>query len=505
MALYVSTNVSSLNANRNLANATNSLDTAYRRLASGLRINSARDDAAGLQISNRLTSQINGLHQGNRNAQDGISYSQTAEGAMDEMVGMYQRIRTLALESANGSNSDADRKAIQQEVTQLCHEITRIAEDTTFGGIHILNKSITTPTDFQVGANANEIVSIDLTSGFRLDDAFMKLYNDATSTEQSLLMSAVPRTVSFNQGGTSPVFDVTADYFAPEGQYAIKVSQLADSTAVKKSFPSSGDTFGDGGTMTFSIGSGTGARSFNVAVADTDTLADIVQKINTASGNFGLAATLVSDGDGTSSLTLTSSLKGEAYKNLTVNTLGAAELSPFSFSVSGSGASGGWDAEKIGQDTIVDISGETLKSAGNTVYSSSKGLTIAANRLSDTQDGTPNTPFVATDITVNPEAMFSVETAANAQNTLAVVDKFIACIDSKRAELGAVQNRLESTIRNQTNVAENISDARSRIRDADFASETAVMTQQNILQQASQSILSQANQRTQVALSLLQS
>ena len=504
MALYVSTNVSSLNANRNLANATNSLDTAYRRLASGLRINSARDDAAGLQISNRLTSQINGLNQGNRNAQDGISYSQTAEGAMDEMVGMYQRIRTLALQAANGSNSAEDRKAIQQEVTELCHEITRIGEDTTFGGIHILNKSITTPTDFQVGANANETVSIDLTSGFRLDDVFMKLYNDAASdpAEQSLLMSAVPRTVSFNQGGSSPVFDVTADYFAPDGQYAIKVTQMADSTAVKKSFPSSGDTFGDGGTLSFSIGSGGGARSFNVAVTDTDTLADIVHKINTASGNFGLSATLGSNGDGTASLTLTSSLKGDAYKNLTVNTSGAAELNPFSCSVSGSGASGGWSAEKIGQDTIVDISGETIRSADNTVYSSSKGLTVAANRLSDS-DGSGG--FVATNITVNPDALFSVENAANAQNTLAVVDKFIACVDSKRAELGAVQNRLESTIRNQTNVAENVSDARSRIRDADFASETAAMTQQNILQQASQSILSQANQRTQVALSLLQS
>ena len=155
MALYVNTNVSSLNANRNLANSTAALDVSYRRLASGLRINSAKDDAAGLQISNRLTSQINGLNQGNRNAQDGISYSQTAEGAMDEMTAMYQRIRTLALQSANGSNSQADRDAIQQEVTQLCTEITRIGEDTTYGGTHILNKSITTLTDFQVGANAN--------------------------------------------------------------------------------------------------------------------------------------------------------------------------------------------------------------------------------------------------------------------------------------------------------------------------------------------------------------
>ena len=305
MALYVNTNVSSLNSNRNLANATNSLDVSYKRLASGLRINSAKDDAAGLQISNRLTSQINGLNQGNRNAQDGISYAQTAEGAMDEMTTMYQRIRTLALQSANGTNSPADREAIQQEVNQLCEEITRIGKDTTFGGTHILDKSITTQTDFRVGANANEIISIDLTQGFRLNDVYTTVYNASTAAEQTVLESAVNNT------------------------------------------------------------------------GDTTTYTDAIR--------------------------------------------------------------------------------------------------------------------------------FDVSTQAASQDTLAVVDKFVAVIDAKRAELGAVQNRLESTIRNQTNVSENVSDARSRIRDADFATETAAMTQQNILQQASQSILSQANQRPQIALSLLQS
>ncbi|WP_019001053.1 flagellin [Succinimonas amylolytica] len=307
MALYVNTNVSSLNANRNLANSTAALDVSYRRLASGLRINSAKDDAAGLQISNRLTSQINGLNQGNRNAQDGISYSQTAEGAMDEMTAMYQRIRTLALQSANGSNSQADRDAIQQEVTQLCTEITRIGEDTTYGGTHILNKSITTLTDFQVGANANEVISIDLTDGFRMNDVYTTIYTDANTTA----------------------------------------------------------------------------------------------------------------------------------------------------------------AEKTQLDSAVANTGDTSAHAAG--------------------------------------IHFDVSSQTAAQDTLAVVDKFVAVIDAKRAELGAVQNRLESTIRNQTNVSENVSDARSRIRDADFATETAAMTQQNILQQASQSILSQANQRPQIALSLLQS
>ena len=235
MALYVSTNVSSLNAYRNLASATGSLDSVFKRLASGIRINSAKDDAAGLQISDRLTSQINGLSQGNRNAQDGISFCQTAEGALDEMTNMYQRIRTLAIQSANGTNSAADRKAIQQEVSQLCEEITRIGNDTTFGGTHILDQSLTAPAEFQVGANANETVSIDLTSGFRVDDVFQKLYSEADSAERTCFLSA-----GFGNGfecdwnGHSPAFDVEPDPSAPSGEYNIRVVNKLEPTTVLK-------------------------------------------------------------------------------------------------------------------------------------------------------------------------------------------------------------------------------------------------------------------------------
>ena len=309
MALYVNTNVSSLNAKRMLSNSTNSLDTTYKRLASGLRINSAKDDAAGLQISNRLTSQINGLEQGNRNAQDGISYAQTAEGAMDEMTTMYQRIRTLALPSANGTNSAKDREALQQEVTQLCTEIDRISKDTTFGGEKLLDGS-KGQVDFQVGADANQKISVSLALG-----------------------------ASKNKG-----FDIE--------------------------------------------GVATVAKNKAGAAVNTD-------------------------------------------------------------------------------DTAVGA----------------------------------RTGF-STDA-VSKKKVFNIATAEDAQKVLENIDGFISTVDSKRAELGAVQNRLESTIRNQSNVSENVSDARSRIRDTDFATETANMTQQSIIQQASQSILRQANQRPQMALSLL--
>ena len=326
MALYVNTNVSSLNAKRMLNNSTNSLDTTYKRLASGLRINSAKDDAAGLQISNRLTSQINGLEQGNRNAQDGISYAQTAEGAMDEMTTMYQRIRTLALQSANGTNSDKDRGALQEEVNQLCAEVDRITQDTTFGGEKILTGE----------------QSVDIT------DFSLK----------------------------------TAD------------PQVNRASA----------------TVDFQVG------------------ADANQKISVNLGN-----------------------------------------------------------KKNGADGIVGFTVADLAYANG----------ATANTKDVTKGGYLKDNSVGTGLT------FDISTAAGAQNTLANIDKYIQAVDSKRAELGAVQNRLESTIRNQSNVSENVSDARSRIRDTDFATETANMTQQSIIQQASQSILSQANQRPQLALSLL--
>ena len=335
MALYVNTNVSSHNAKRNLSNSTSSLDTTYKRLASGLRINSAKDDAAGLQISNRLTSQINDLEQGNRNAQDGISYSQTAEGAMDEITNMLQRVRTLALQSANGTNNAKDRIAIQQEVTQLCNEINRVSVSTTFGGTKILN-----------GDGGITVAGTGT-------DAFKATGNKA--------------------GDKDIVFQVGAD-----------ANQ----------------------TIGVDLGLKNGA-GFDIA--------GLTSNLTKADGTAFKQADITADGTG----------------------------------------------------TFVAIS------------------------AADSSTGKANVAF-------------DVTTADSAQNVLAVIDKYVQTVDSKRAELGAVQNRLESTIRNQSNIKENVSDARSRIRDTDFAVETANMSQQNILQQASQTILSQANQRPQIALSLLQ-
>ena len=324
MALYVKTNVSSMNAQRMLSNSTTALDNSYKRLASGLRINSAKDDAAGLQISNRLTSQLNGLEQGNRNAQDAISFAQTAEGAMDEMTTMYQRIRTLAIQSANGTNSQGDRDALQREVTQLCAEIDRITKDTTFAGERILTGTKSTNND--------------------LGDA-----------------------------------DVVDNYSRASAQVEFQVGGSADQT------------------ISILLGNGTDELGYSVA--------DVAKSI-----------------------------------------------------------------------------GATKDAA----------ITAAATAYLKTDDTGVSTGLV-----------FNISSAQASQNVLGVIDQFITRVDTKRAELGAVQNRLESTIRNQSNVAENVSDARSRIRDTDFAVETANMAQTSIIQQASQTILTQANQRSNLAISLL--
>jgi len=276
MALYVNTNTSSINAQRNLNKSTNALQSSYTKLASGNRINSAKDDAAGLQIANRLTSQINGLTQGNRNANDGISMCQTAEGALDEVTNMLQRMRTLAVQSANGTNSDSEREALQAEKEQLASEIKRIGEKTTFGG-NVTLFAASKGFEFQVGAQKDDTISVTFNS-----------------------MSAM------------------------------------------------------------------------------------------------------------------------------------------------------------------------MKDSAKTALSA-----------------------------------LSLSTASASQSAIAALDTMIKNVDSFRATLGATQNRLESTISNQENIIENVSDARSRIKDVDYASETAKMAQQQILQQASTSMLSQANQKNSIALNLL--
>ncbi|MBA6389464.1 flagellin [Colwellia sp. BRX10-3] len=390
MALSVITNTSSLNAQRNLTKSGDGLATAMQRLSSGMRINSAKDDAAGLQISNRLTSQINGLGVAQRNANDGISMAQTAEGAMQASTEILQRMRDLALQAANGSNSSADRESLQKEVTALQTELTRIAETTKFGDQTLLDGTFGTKS-FQVGANANETIEMSLSS--------IKASDLGAVSGQSLTIAGFDNTVV---GATAETLS-----------FAVTTASGTN-------------------TVTFDVGVGQG----------TD---DLIDAVNNNVGALGIRA--ISDGSGSITFTSTNEVTAVTASSSVAGDAGIFNSTP------GAGTLGGADTATGGTAVnAINISGA---------------------------DGT------------------------GAQAALESIDAALKKIDEQRADLGAIQNRFGYTISNLANIQENVSASRSRIQDTDFAVETANLTKNQILQQAGTSILAQANQIPQAAISLL--
>lgn len=393
MALSVNTNVSALNTQRNLNASSNNLATSLQRLSTGSRINSAKDDAAGLQIANRLSSQINGLNIAVKNSNDGISMAQTAEGALEQSTEILQRMRDLALQSANGSNSSEERKALNQEVTELKKELDRIANTTSFGGKKLLDGSFGTNT-FQVGAAANETISV------RIDEM------SAKSLKGTMSSGTIASATTGGTAGTSGKVTISGTV-----------------------------TNQDGVTTTYSI---------DYTYDGSETAEQMTAKHATAinDANIGVGAYVNSDG----SISVISKLQGSGAS-------GAAN----SYTMDVSGAVGG------------------LGSGSSSVVASGDS-TIAAMDI------------------------ISVE---NSQKAIIVIDEAIQAIDAQRADLGAIQNRFENTIGNLQNIAENVSAARGRIKDTDYAAETANLSKQQIMQQAGTAILAQANQLPQAVLSLL--
>ncbi|MBY5990723.1 flagellin [Ferrimonas balearica] len=465
MAVTVNTNVTSMTAQRNLNSSNSSLQTSMERLSSGLRINSAKDDAAGLQISNRLTSQVRGLDVAMRNANDGISIAQTAEGAMQESTNILQRMRDLSLQSANASNSTEDRAAIQKEITALQDELTRIADTTSFGSQKLLDGSYGTQS-FQVGANANETISISL------GDVSANAIGNNTIT------------------GAGSVFGVNT---ANDAAYA------------------TGATAGDI-TISGPLGSGT------VGITATDTVTDIMSKINGA--NTGVTAE-------TSVTTTIGALSATDTGTLTIgnDTFDLAkyggDMAKLAADIGSAGHDATYNADN-GEITLTakNVNGVDIQGggAGNTVelngwvaddtndqfinaelsLKSSSSFTVVGDGTTDVAE------FLgASASSLNSVSTIDVTTAAGAQAAVDVIDAAIAGIDANRADLGAAQNRLSHTINNLGNIQVNVADARSRIQDVDFAKETAELTKQQVLQQSGSAMLAQANQIPQLALSLL--
>jgi len=472
MALYVNTNVSSLNAQRQLMGSGNSLDQAFQRLSSGFRINSAADDAAGLQISNRLSSQVNGLNQGNRNANDAISMAQTAEGALDESTNILQRMRTLSIQSANGSNSDEDRGALQKEISNLQLELTRIAETTSFGGKKLLDGSFGTQ-QYQVGANANETIGV--TVGDVSGDAIGNYQGGGAA-------------------GTVLGIDSAAAFATSDSDYGFRV-QGPDGTATVTA--ANGDTVTDLASKFSSSGTGVSATAeveatiSNLTAADSGTL-----QIGTAGDTSDFALSEYG-GD----LEKLAEDIGKAGYNATVNDAGT-ELTITAQDVDGVTITDDGDA-----DNTVQLNGGTANAqqTANAQLSFDSKDSFAITETGTTGGVGALIEAGETDVSGALSAVNSIDISSyqGSQDALDVIDGAIARIDAQRADLGAVQNRFQATIRNQSNIAENLEGAKSRIKDADFAAETAKLTQSQILQQASQTILAQANQRPQAALQLL--
>jgi flagellin len=489
MAISVVTNTASLNAQRNLTKSGAGLQESMQRLSSGMRINSAKDDAAGLQISNRLTSQINGLGVAQRNANDGISIAQTAEGSMQASTDILQRMRELALQSANGSNSSTDRDAMQKEVSVLTEELTRISESTSFGGQQLLDGTFGTK-NFQVGSNANESISFAINSTAASDIGGYKTQLEGnlntgfggviTGSGAAIPASTVASAdLTFTTNSVNTTVNIGSAATAKEAATAINaktgdhgVSAQA-TTAVTLGVPSTG------GNVDFEI-NGTAISSSLVTTTDQSVLA---KAINDKTSETGVIAVHSANGE----IVLSHSTGADIELKSYANDAGATETTTLT-AIDSNGANNG---------APVNIAEGTLDSArisGTVSMTASKDFAVSGD----------TTHTAATvDATLNNVASIDMGTEAGAQSALAVIDGALAQIDNQRADLGAVQNRFGHTISNLANISENVSGSRSRIQDTDFAVETAQMTKNQILQQAGTSILAQANQLPQAALSLL--
>jgi len=475
MAQVINTNLASLSAQRALNASQADVNTSLQRLSSGLRINGAKDDAAGLAISQRMTAQINGLNQAARNASDATSLSQTAEGALSEVTNNLQRIRELAVQSSNATNSAQDRTALQAEVTELMAEIDRVSNQTKFNGVNLLNGSFT-GQNFQVGANASETVTISSIASSRTADLGtfngFKVTNNSIGTASDSLTA---RSVAL-AGVTTQIGTIANDAKALAS--ALNASGLgftasADATAVAGQSQTTTD--GTPGTAdTFAI-NGISVTVTGAANKATDRV-NITAAINAVSGTTGVVAT-----DNGANVALAAA----DGRNITVGFTAGNSANIISDYGLGAATTTG---------ATIDITLATAKTGSVEIIGVAGGTGISAGAGSAVNLATVGSALSVNDVT----------TVSKTQDMITTVDAALSAVNSSRATLGAIQNRFESIVTSVLIASENQSAARSRIVDADFAQETASLTRGQILQQAGVAVLAQANAAPQNVLALLQ-
>lgn len=506
MPQIINTNIASLNAQRNLNRSQNDLNVSLQRLSSGLRINSAKDDAAGLAISERFTTQIRGLNQAIRNANDGVSLAQTAEGALGEVTNNLQRIRELAVQSANATNSAADRSALDQEVQQRLAEIDRVASQTSFNGQKVLDGTFGTAV-FQVGANAGETISVGFSQGVRIT----QIGQIATATSSAEVNTTALSGAGTIQVGSNSAVTIAASVAGNDaGQNA--GSAFAKAAAINGSGVS-GLTVTATNNVEFTVADTTGASAgdtyslringqdifaaFDQATNGVLTGAQIADAINAQSSTTGVTASLSGSDLRLSAADGRDIIVGQEY---------------------GAGAGGGLTAGAGGSTTVNGVvfrDGTFDAAVANATATSTDAdavnggtLTFTANEnIIITGDG-DDMGFTGANLTIALDTTtlnsVDVTTVTNANTAISRIDSALTTVSGLRSTLGAIQNRFESVTTSLSATTENLSASRSRIQDADFAAETAALTRAQILQQAGVSVLAQANVLPQNVLALLQ-
>ncbi len=492
MSMVINTNVASLNAQRNLYASQNTLDQALQRLSSGLRINSAKDDAAGLSIAERMSAQIRGSDQAARNANDGISLAQTAEGALTQVTANLQRIRELAVQAANGSNSQADRTALNSEAAQLIAEIDRVATSTQFNGVNLLDGSFTSQA-FQVGSNANQTISITSIASARSNALGVGAVTSYSTTRTGSAVGGVGiatagdmtiNGVAVGASATDGVSNISATGSAIAIANAINAvsgstnvtATVADTTKTVTVAPDTATLNTVAGYTINGVALGNITLNMTAAGASSAiTASNFAAAVNAVSSTTGVTATMVAS---TGAVTLTAA-DGRNISIQNTSTNSASELSA------------------IGIATSVTTATVSLSS------SSSAGITIGGTAAAATASGFTVGYTAATTTTSSGVSALDLTTISGATTALGVVDSALNAINTSRASLGAYQNRFGSAVSSLQTTSENLSAARSRIRDADFAAETAALTRGQILQQAGMAMLAQANALPNQVMTLL--
>ena len=515
MAQIINTNTMSLNAQRNLSTSGNSLATSIQRLSSGLRINSAKDDAAGLAISERFTTQIRGINQAARNANDGISLAQTAEGALGEVGNNLQRIRELAVQARNATNSPSDRQALNAEVQLLKAEIQRVAEQTNFNGTNLLDGSFTNQA-FQIGADQGQTISIS-----QIANANIHMLGSWTSASTpASVTGAVPTggaaaavpTVSEPSGAFEPVTAAAGGFslsvggieiYAADEAATVSAAQITTALAGRK------DALADAGiTMSGSVADGsltfTRADGSDLPIVQTGAGADGFQGAGFVDTHEGGSAAIPAEFPAITAgeLTLTKA-DGTTVDIVVGASKDAAERSTMLMhAINAQSHQTGVTAALVDGQVKLDNKERNFAIGGTLAgtpdaLANATGFTEGDSAVTGTTfaAGTAETGFAALDISSQEDA----------DNAILAMDAALQSVNSARADLGAIQNRFTSTIANLNTSSENMSAARSRIRDVDYAQETAELTRAQILQQAGTAMLAQANQVPQNVLSLLQS